>query len=173
MKRLTYILTILFIAATSAVAQHLKIDYDRFKDETSVMTEITGAEDIMGRPLDNLPAPVGFQFMIGHQGKAPIKPKVVVILYTHPQMSMWRSNSELNLICDGERLNLGSMKVQSTGLGLTNYMLLSLVVPYETYKKIALSKVVEVRIGNAKEFTLSDKSLKKIRELIQYAEPTN
>lgn len=48
-----------------------------------------------------------------------------------------------------------------------------MIVPYETYKKIALSKVVEVRIGNAKEFTLSEGTLKKMNELLSYVEGSN
>jgi hypothetical protein len=91
---------------------------------------------------------------------------------------MWYSNSELNLICDGERLNLGSMKVDVTrgapiGRVIVRYMLLSKVLPYDTFKKIASSKVVEMRIGNAREFTFSESTLKRMKELIDYAEPAH
>jgi uncharacterized protein YktA (UPF0223 family) len=52
-------------------------------------------------------------------------------------------------------------------------MLLSKVLPYDTFKKIASSKVVEMRIGNAREFTFSESTLKRMKELIDYAEPAH
>jgi hypothetical protein len=157
------------------VAQHLKIDYDRFKDDTTVSTEVM---NMIGTDPDKLLPPMGLQFAITHKGKSPMKPQYVALLYTFAEMNMWYSNSELNLICDGERLNLGSMKVDVTrgapiGRVIVRYMLLSKVLPYDTFKKIASSKVVEMRIGNAREFTFSESTLKRMKELIDYAEPAH
>ena len=73
----------------------------------------------------------------------------------------------LVLTVDGEILSLGAMpsvKEVVTGYSLTTQGLL-LPIPYETFRKIANAKKVDVKLGPLK-FSLTDQNLQDFRDLL-------
>ncbi len=71
---------------------------------------------------------------------------------------------ELSVVADGDTIRLGRMALagQSTDVMMTET--LEAVVPYNTFKKIANSQVVEIQIGRSK-FELREKNLLAFRDL--------
>jgi hypothetical protein len=106
-------------------------------------------------------------------GKAPESPErqrvyISFVRDSTDEPKMLRSETErtLVLILDGETLNLGpmpSVKEVMTGYSLATQGLM-LPMPYETFRKVANAKKVEVHLGPL-TFNLTERNLQDFRDL--------
>jgi len=73
------------------------------------------------------------------------------------------------VVADGERLKLGTMTLVKQGVDLNQLIdvmreVLEVSLPYQTFKKIALSQTVEMKVGKTL-FELEEKDVVALREL--------
>ncbi len=168
--------------------QGIRIEYDKFKDETSVFADLsTIAKDLQLN--------LGFS----HAGQKPIKPtdlqKVTLIFkYSASEHEEpFKDNTELEVIVSGgenpklpdgtraplkepARWSFGSMSYERRGSDNPRVFFhwLWKGIPYELVVKIATAKKVEMRLGGKIEFELTDEQLKELREFISYGStPSN
>ena len=76
---------------------------------------------------------------------------------------------DLFVVADGERLKLGTMTLVKQGVDLNQLIdvmreVLEVSLPYQTFKKIALSQTVEMKVGKTL-FELEEKDVVALREL--------
>ncbi len=144
--------------------------YDRFKDLTTVSMKnmlVIGNNNytpvIYG--IADFWLTGGFQY----QGQTWTKPTQVALAFEALE-AYWEfrnpGNRNLILIVDGTRMDLGMMASQESVVPYVgNKESLAVVLPYETFLRIANAKSVEAQLGRL-EFRLEERHLAGLRNLI-------
>ena len=177
-------LTTILACLSSARAQSLRTNYDRFEDVTTVTTDVIRIKTLEqnerreGKLVLVRPEMPFFEFsmmaMYKFSGKQkPERPAWFILgAVTKSRNWVFHGDADLYAIADGERLKVGRMShsgvvenflsvvsVKETLLGFA---------PAETFLKTANAKKVEMRLGRF-EFELTEDQLKMLRELAEYA----
>jgi hypothetical protein len=71
---------------------------------------------------------------------------------------------DLSLVADGETFRLGRMQLAALHTDVLMTETLQGELPYKTFKKMALSEIVEIQVGKSR-FELRDKNLAALRDL--------
>ncbi len=71
---------------------------------------------------------------------------------------------DLSVVADGETLRLGRMRLAGQNVDTLMTEVLEVTMPYNTFKKIAASQIVEMAVGKSR-FELRQKNLEALRDL--------
>lgn len=157
-----------------SLAQTIKSSYDRFKDETLVMTERLPLRSDCAQVRCDMVAAFVFK------GQTPAPPDTIAFQFTFDSTSGdYAESRDLILIADDTRINFGrllrSAEVKQLEIKLyedvpartITYVeeTLTAKVPYDVLMKIAGAKEVQMKIGENVFPPLSDAALKAIDEL--------
>ena len=138
--------------------------YDKFKDKTSVLLELTISDYAMFENLRLL----AFSSFTGE--KAPQKLEDANITFfsvnTKPQYDIYRS---LIFLVDGERISLGDGEYEKDN---SNALIetLKFTLKADVIKKLANSKKVELQLGK-NEFVFAESQLEAIKEFYKQLVP--
>ncbi len=137
--------------------------YDRFKDLTIVYT----AKMVLRGGKRAIRTYAEYNF----SGKTPVKPeKVSLFFYASAARPIFREEElELNFLVDGERIAVGNMRLsdEEKTKSATRQTVV-IVLPFETFARIANSKMVELQIGTL-EYKMTDTHLDAFRRLLARA----
>lgn len=157
---LSVLLTASFVRADDDT---LKIDYNRFDDETSVSTESYSIAE-----FHELSA--AFLF---HGQKMRARPRTISLLLTFhhvrpAEKPMCEKGCNVRMIIDGKRLpgSLPTTNPQLGGGGVLDWT--SIEIPLATFRRIAAGKLVEIAIGGNEAPKLSDTELSAFRDMVRY-----
>jgi hypothetical protein len=166
------ILSILFLTnVESATAQGTLTDYDKFTDESSMITEpVTVDKRGISKSYNSIKMSVGFRY----KGKTPYVPKYFIIIFAAvaPNSCHFDANKRLIVLAGEERINLGEMKKRDRTIeedALVGYLcheVYTAWVDYKSFEKMVNSNTVEMRAGES-EFKLKDKHLLSFREFFK------
>ncbi len=148
------------------------IEYDKFKETTfarlkpmsvgsSTFQAIAGGPDIWA--------------MFSCKGQKITRPETIMLRITSFSKDFKYTDERARTLivrADGENLDLGTMQMENKGRGapFSRYSAglveeMSILVPQESFAKIVNAKKVEMQLGS-KEFSLKDKHLDALRELL-------
>lgn len=131
--------------------------YDKFEDLSKV---VLSPLEIPPKPeMDTLQFSAGYTY----SGNTPKEPEQIRLVFT--SRPIFRSDDELILIVDGERLNLGTGVVQDN-----MRWIIAFDITMDTLQKISNATSIEGRIGGsfATEFVLTNIHLNALKELLKY-----
>jgi hypothetical protein len=161
-------------ASTVSVAQSFNKSYDKFKDETVVLTEPMKVDKGCTRTRCDLIVAYTYK------GQSPAPPEMIAFQFTFDSTTGdYQESRDLIVLADGARINLGetqrnaevkqmTIKLYESVPGSTITFLretLTAQVPYEALMRIAGAKQVEMKIGEMVLPPLSEENLKRIREI--------
>lgn len=161
----------------------ISVDYDRFKDKTTVQTKEVDIGDLVqmgyrnGEHVVIHPDALFFWFKIvgSYSFAGQQKTRVDSMnLFFMTTSRTWRflNDTDLNVIADNERIPLGKMvrrgKAESLLRVVSVRETLGATIPSSTMSKIANAKKVEMRVGSI-EFEFGDNERQALRELVKSA----
>jgi len=135
--------------------------YDRFRDITVVSTSRL--------PIKGARRTIRAQVQYNFPGETQKTPDMVTLfLYVSgPNPVLTEDDLALNFLVDNDRVPLGDMKLAEEKAKSVVRQTLSIVIPYETFRRLAGGSKVEFQIG-ALEYTLTDQHLEALRNLLSY-----
>lgn len=147
-------------ASTAAPATGIVIDYDRFKDETSVAISTMLENYTVDIPFSRMQEFILLVAGFNYQGQRLTVTPTTMRLAFQSQARGWRfsEGAELRGIIDGARIDFGRMSYSRKDLGAGHVEVLRLDVPVRTFLKLARSKTAELRVGS-KELKLGPQHL--------------
>lgn len=163
-------LTILILIATftpSALAQssaypdpsgNLTVEYDRFKDTTTVLLDAMLVHDEANDKL--------YITLRGdYTGTQKVKPTSVGIGFSSWALVGYNYTEpvELDVIINGKGIPVGTVQpIKTTEVNGKNVTIMAIIIPFEVYEKIAWSRTAEFRLGRT-EFSLKPEHYSTLR----------
>lgn len=145
----------------------VKVEYDRFADRTDIYLNYTL---VQGEARDGLE----LSALAVHSGNKMAAPINTIMLSVASFSKDWRyleSSRTLRVIADGERLNLGEMDRRSSVVKRGFVVeFLAVIIPKETFLKIANSEKVEMQLGRI-EFELKPEMLGYMKDFAKLLNP--
>jgi hypothetical protein len=177
-SRLTFqwMVTILFLLSinvsivlaqdSSASAPKAVIQYDRFKDETSVGVSAMLENYIVEIPFAHMQEFLLLLAGFTYKGEHFTNPPATIRLAFQSQARSWRFTESMELlgIVDGTRINFGTMSYSRKDLGAGHVETMRLDIPSRTFLKLARGYTAELRLGN-KEIKLGKPQLSALATL--------
>lgn len=162
---LTVALTLFVVHTVATQSSELNIKYNRIEDRTNVSTKSQG---VKGAGLNIL-------FYFNHKGKALEDPinQVGMVLDSYSRNWKYLRTTELRLfvLADGERFSVDGRRHDSNVYSGSHSVSVSerLIFPLsmEQLKTISTAKSVEFQLSRD-QFTLSERTVRGIRELLAY-----
>lgn len=169
-NRMALVILAFALVANGQTNKRISQKYDKFKDTTRVTLKLynVGGSSDSAFYGGRLSMAASFVFR-GQQLQAA--PEDVVMSFTSTSQEwQYLYSRDLYAIVDGERMSLGTAeRFSEVGRGTVQEELV-LLIPLDTFARIANATTVEMKLGR-KEFALKEEHLKRFRDLFALMRP--